>query len=186
MARTFTAAQRADAVALVEEHGLAEAHRRTGIAKSTLTSWVRGKGASGHRPERQRNAIEARALQRVELREKLRTQLLQTAIKALERIDQPHVEFKGSKASQVTYPVATASAFQHYVTSAAIAIDKYRLEAGEATDRTERRDLTSQFDDHENDLIGQIIRDELARRADERAAQDAVEVAGPTGAAPAD
>ncbi len=57
-------------------------------------------------------------------------------------------------------------------TAAAILFDKLALMRGEATARTETRDTTT--DDHERDLLNVAIRNELSRRTDERAAQDAV------------
>lgn len=52
------------------------------------------------------------------------------------------------------------------------------LMSGEATERTETRSLTDGLDDHEAEVLGQVIRDELARRANEEAPEDAV--ANPT------
>ena len=45
MARTYTDTQKTDAVNLYVEHGLAEAHHRTGIPKPSLRNWAR---AAGH------------------------------------------------------------------------------------------------------------------------------------------
>lgn len=67
-----------------------------------------------------------------------------------------------------------------------ILYDKHALLSGGVTQRTESRDLTDVFDDHEKSVLGDAIRDELARRADERAAQDAVVPAGEAGAAGTD
>ena len=82
-------------------------------------------------------ALEASRARQTRLREEVRELLLVKAKDALERMDQPHIEFKGKDATQVTYPKAPASAFQSYATSAAILLDKYRLEVGEATSRAE-------------------------------------------------
>ncbi len=67
------------------------------------------------------------------------------------------------------------------ITFMGVATDKGQLLAGQATERTETRDLS--FPDHEADILGEVVRAELARRTDERAAGDAVERAGTTGAA---
>jgi hypothetical protein len=48
------------------------------------------------------------------------------------------------------------------------------LMKGEATARTETRDIFEQYDDHESELLGDVIREELARRADEHAAAGTV------------
>lgn len=44
MARTYTQPEKADAVALYVEHGLAEAHHRTGIPKVNLKRWANTQG----------------------------------------------------------------------------------------------------------------------------------------------
>lgn len=44
MARTYTDTQKADAVNLYVEHGLAEAHHRTGIPKVNLKRWANTQG----------------------------------------------------------------------------------------------------------------------------------------------
>lgn len=61
-------------------------------------------------------------------------------------------------------------------------IDRYQLLTGEATSRTESRDLTHDLDDHESEVLGRVVRDELARRADGDPAEPALEGATPTGA----
>lgn len=63
-----------------------------------------------------------------------------------------------------------------------VATEKGQLLAGEATERTEHRDITDGLDDHEREALNEAIRGELARRADSRAAVDAVGPAGTTGA----
>lgn len=55
---------------------------------------------------------------------------------------------------------------------AGVATDKAQLLTGGATERTETRDLT--LDDHESEVLGEVVRAELARRSDERSAVDAV------------
>ena len=65
---------------------------------------------------------------------------------------------------------------------AGVTADKGQLLSGHATDRTEHRDLTDKFDDHEKEILGTAIRGELARRADERAAEAAMGTPGETGA----
>jgi hypothetical protein len=68
---------------------------------------------------------------------------------------------------------------------AGVATDKAQLLSGAATSRTETRDLTDIFDDHEKAVLGDAIRDELARRADVEAPVPAVGDPGEAGAAPA-
>lgn len=63
-----------------------------------------------------------------------------------------------------------------------VATDKAQLLSGGPTDRTETRDITD-FDDHESEILGDVVRTELARRADGQAAGDAVVGSGKAGAA---
>jgi hypothetical protein len=63
-----------------------------------------------------------------------------------------------------------------------VATDKGQLLGGEATERTETRDISSNLDDHEREVLNDAIRGELARRSDERTAEPAVGTAGETGA----
>lgn len=62
-----------------------------------------------------------------------------------------------------------------------VATDKGQLLAGHATERTETRDLSDQFDDHEKEVLGEAIRGELSRRADARTVEDAVGATGSPG-----
>jgi transposase-like protein len=66
------------------------------------------------------------------------------------------------------------------ITLAGVATDKSQILSGGPTERTETRDLT--FDDHEADILGEVVRSELERRADQRVAQDAVVDPSPAGA----
>lgn len=143
MTRTYTAEETTDALAVYVEHGLATAHRETGIPKSTLQKWARREGLdlgaiAGAHAERTLNASAARAQSCEALRLELREQLLVVAGGLLDRIDMVHIEFRGKDAAQVEYPNAPASACRDYVWSTAVLIDKYRLEVGEVTGRTEQ------------------------------------------------
>lgn len=51
-------------------------------------------------------------------------------------------------------------------TAGAIIFDKMALASGDATSRTETRSLTDDLDDHEAEVLGEVIRGELARRKD--------------------
>ena len=64
----------------------------------------------------------------------------------------------------------------------AIMFEKLSLIRGEATSRTESRDLTNDLNDHETEILGEAIRSELARRQHQDAEEPAVESAAPTGA----
>lgn len=168
MPREYTMEEKADALAIYVEHGVAEAWRRTGIPKPTIASWAQRSGLHTNAISNTRAASEMHKVRQAELRERLRGMLLEKAVDILDRMDAPHVEFKGKDADAVEYPIAPASAVQNYATSAAILIDKYRLEVGEATGRTES--FTNDFADHEAREIADAIREELAGRARRRTA----------------
>lgn len=134
--------QRAAAIAVYREHGLAEAARRTGIPKTTLRRWAREEGLdtaelAGAAALRTDAATEARKSYVAELREELRAMLLEKAVDCLERMDEPHIDFRGRESTEVKFDRAPSGACQQYATSAAILIDKFRLESGEATSKTE-------------------------------------------------
>ncbi len=144
--RRWSDADKKRAIELVAEHGLAHAWRETGIPKPTIVGWCQDAGVERSHAEQTRAAADALRARAAETRETLRLLLLEKAVDLLERMDEPHVEFKGKDADAVTYPIAPASAVQNYATSAAILIDKYRLEVGEATGRTESKDITHDLD----------------------------------------
>lgn len=182
--RTYTDKERRDAVALVAEHGLAYTWRETGIPKPTLARWADDAGVERTGTEKTRAATAALTERHAHLRQVVRLELLEKVADLIERMDAPHVEFKGKDADKVEYPIAPAGAVQNYATSIGILIDKYRLEMGEATGREER--WTNDHIDHERG-IAQAIREELEERARRRAAPDAeppgVGSDSPTGAA---
>lgn len=165
MAKTYTTEEKANALNLYVTVGLAEAWRTTGIPKPTIASWARRAGLPHtDATAKTREATEAAAARAETLRAELRVKLLEKASDLLDRMDAEHIDFKGKDADTVTYPIAPASAVQNYATSVGILIDKYRLEVGEATTRSESRSLTEDMDDHERAALRDAIDNELARR----------------------
>lgn len=137
---TYTDAQKTSALAIYATDGLAAAVRATGIPKGTIKSWADRTGTRTVAPaERTAAAVEAASARRAELRDDLRTKLLEKAVDMLERIDDPHVDFRGNTAERIELDRPSASDCQRYATAAAILLDKFRLEMGEATDRSERQ-----------------------------------------------
>lgn len=154
----YTDAERKAAIDLAVAEGLPTARRVTGIPKATIHSWVVRSGLE--LPEPTPVLVEANAkqaamtqLRRAELRE----DLLAKAQELLDRMDDKHVEFKGSGPTEVTYPKATAGAIKDYAIAVGILIDKYRLEVGEAVGRTESRQWTDAFDDSEKRKLRDFI-----------------------------
>jgi transposase-like protein len=166
--RTYSPDEKATALNLYVTHGLAETWRLTGIPKPTIASWVTRAGLP-HTDStiKTRAATEAAASRAEQLRADLRVALLEKATDLLQRMDAPHIEFKGKDADQVEYPIAPAGAVQNYATSVGILIDKYRLEMGEPTSRSESRALSDDIeplDDHERLALREAIDRELAHR----------------------
>lgn len=167
MSRIYTPEEKAEALVLYASDGLAHAWRTMGIPKPTIASWARRAGF----PHTDASAKTAAATEAAEdraklLRARLRLGLLEKAVDLLERMDAPHTEFKGKEATTVEYPIAPAAAVQNYATSVGILIDKYRLELGEATDRTETKTLT----DGLTPEVKSKLRDMLDRAAKEEVA----------------
>ena len=163
MATTYADEDKQAALALYQEVGLAEAWRQTGIPKPTIASWARRAGLPHtDAAAKTRAATDASAARAELLRLELRMSLLEKALDMLDRMDGEHVEFKNSakEIREVVYPIAPAGAVQNYATSAGILIDKYRLEMGEATGRTESRAVGS-IPDHERDALAGAIRSHL-------------------------
>lgn len=150
---SYTTEQKAEALRIYVERGTAAAARETGIPQGTIGVWAFRNGLKSISSERMRDAIEAAKLTNEQLRSKLRTMLLEKAIDALERTDQQHIEYKGNTARQVTYDRAPHNAYRDYSISAAILLDKYRLEVGEATARSETRALTDGLGDTEKQRL---------------------------------
>jgi transposase-like protein len=183
--KSWSDAEKQRAMTLVAEHGLAHAWRETGIPKPTIVRWCQDAGIERFHPEQTRAAVDALQARSSTLRELLRLSLLERADDLLERMDEPHIEFKGKDADQVEYPIAPASAVQNYATSAAILIDKHLLMSGEATGRTESTLLRGKSD-HEQQLLADVLNRELERRAYVDAAGDQADdpVAQPATAEP--
>lgn len=156
MAREYSEEEKAAALALYQSVGLADAWRQTGIPKPTIASWAR-RGGLPHTDAASttREATIAASARADQLRAELRLGLLEHAVDLLQRIDSPHVEFKNSakEIREVVYPLPPAAAVQNYATSVAILIDKYRLEVGEATTRSESRALIDTPDDDLRDAV---------------------------------
>jgi hypothetical protein len=76
---------------------------------------------------------------------------MEKAVDLLDRMDAPLIDFVGKDGKAVEHPIAPAGAVRDYAVSVGILIDKYRLEVGEATTRSESRDLTAQLSDDELD-----------------------------------
>ena len=155
--RVYDETEREAALTIVVERGLADAVRETGIPKSTIEGWVQSRGIRTVRPAKMAEARAAAEDRIVTLRAALRLSFLEKIHDLLARMDAPHIDFKGKDANAVTYPIAPAAAVQNYATSVGILLDKFRLESGEATGRTESRSLSDVMPDHEKEALADAI-----------------------------
>ena len=151
----YTPDQKTEAVDLADEHGPAEASRQTGIPRRTITSW-RTEPAQATK-EKTVAAREQLAASNATKRERLRTLLLDRSLDMLERMEGEHHDYRGT--NEITLPRPPAQAVKDLSISVGILIDKYRLEMGEATGRTESvaeseidRDLREAFTELENKI----------------------------------
>jgi len=134
MTNTYTDEQRTEAVA---EQGATIAAATIGCHRSMIYKWVRAAVSTDIVKTPAELAEEAAYQHR--LRTSLRLRMLNHGHELMDRINEPHIDFKVTKEGvvQVEYPTARSGDVKNYVTSVAIMIDKYRLEMGESTDRTE-------------------------------------------------
>lgn len=162
--KTYSEEEKQNALDLYREVGLAEAWRQTGIPKPTIVTWAKQAGVRTFGTENTREATLAHIAYADQLRAELRVSLLEKTVDLLERMDAEETEFVGKDGNGVVYPIARPESVRHLATSVGILIDKYRLEVGEATSRSESRDLTSALTDDELDAA---IREaeEAVRRA---------------------
>lgn len=134
---SYTPEQRQEAVRLYGQHGPAEASRRTGIPARSIRNWASRAGVTGPRAKKVAAATEAARASFQQRRYELRGRLLEQIHDVLERMNEPHQEFKGQFANEVVYDSAPAGAMRDYATTFGILLDKLRLELGEATGRHE-------------------------------------------------
>lgn len=130
--------ERAVALAVYREHGLAEAHRRTEVPKSTLRRWAAAEGLdprelAGDAVLRTDAANDAREARIAGMRLELRENLLASAVEMTERLSLPHVDYRGRDMTKIEFDHAPADACRNYAVAAAVFIDKFRLESGETT-----------------------------------------------------
>ena len=124
----YTDAQKAEAVNLYVEVGATEAAKQTGISRRSINSWAKAAGFTAQANiEKTTAAREVLASAVAEKREVLRELLLDAGIHHVER----------------SIAAESGRDAQAWMTGAGIGIDKYRLEMGEATGRTEVMDVAS-------------------------------------------
>lgn len=121
MASRYTPEQRERALDLYREHGPREAARQTGVPASTITTWAsRSNTSRTFETQKTQAATETLKTRAEQVRSEIRLLLVERAQDALKL---------SSEASSLD--------MKNYATAAAILLDKYRLEVGEATSRSE-------------------------------------------------
>lgn len=134
MSSQYTDEQKAEALELYLEFGPAEASRHCGIPSGTIRSWAYRADLPRLRYEQTEEATQAASARRDLKREELRELLLDQSIDLIHRMNEEHKDYRGKDA--VYWDRAPSGSTKDYATAAAILIDKYRLEMGEATTRT--------------------------------------------------
>ncbi len=131
--RKYTDDQRAVALAVYKEHGPTYAQAETGIDKTTIVGWAKEAGVQTIRSEKTFAAAEAWKAKSLELRERARYLMHEGAVRSLERMHEPYVDFKGQMGTKRIYEEPPADAQRNFAMTAAILIDKIRLEEGSST-----------------------------------------------------
>ena len=106
-------------------------------------------------------------------------ELSELAIRKKELVDQEWWAFVQKGFRRVADLLESTEDVQKAATATAIIYDKLALSTGQATQRTETRSLDDDLDDHEAEVLGEVVRAELARRANQETERSAVEGAPP-------
>jgi len=142
---TYSPEAKAEALRIYEKEGPSEAARQTGIAKQRITQWAKIAGVRTSAPQRMAEATQMRRLQGEAFREEVKEKLLRRVDTALELMVTQTTTHVGQQGKEVTYERPPAQDFRHYAMSAGILVDKFRLESGESTAKTEHVNQT-EFD----------------------------------------
>jgi len=171
--------ERRDALHLYTEVGTAEAARRSGIPARSIRRWANEADLAAARSLALEEGGRLLAKTHQAMRQEARVLLMEKVVDLLERMDQPHSEWKvvGNSVEKVTYDIATSGDVKNYAASINQLIDKYRLEMGEATARTE--EVAS--GDIDRSVIQLVA--ELARRGEAQAPPSTMDRTLPTGPA---
>ena len=153
--RRYTKKEKLSAVMAAEVAGVTAVEEQTGIPKETIHYWMK-------KPEF--------AQFRTKTREELQDEIKVVA----------HLAWKRTAEGLANGTLEPRDA----LFAAEKATAQLLLMRGEPTTRSENRDITNKFDDHENDWVSDLVRGVIEEKATQRPASPAVEVAEPPGAAP--
>jgi len=134
--RSYSEEQKAEALAAYAEVGSQEAARRLHIPSQTIASWARRAGIQSNASDKTRAAVERMQEIRHERRERIKSKILEKAEFMVDQIGGSTVVAVGARGATVEVPISPDGQ-QKLAQGARTLIETYRLEEGEATDRTE-------------------------------------------------
>ena len=162
--RSYSWDFKAEVLAMYEVDGPAAAARLYKVSRDCVQRWARAAGLSTSAETKRATAAALDSLKARRLR--IRDKLAERAEEMLDRMGERLTIYVGSGATPVPVEVdkPSASVCRDLATTAAILVDKLRLEAGEATERSE---VTHNYADRsDEDLIREA--EQILRDADER------------------
>lgn len=161
--RTYSDEDKAAALLLLADASKTfyEVRDATGIPVGTLHGWATEAGYQ-RSDDKTEAATIRRRLRLSAKREALAERFLDKADDMMERMDEPHIVMYQKDGEALVIPMGDSSDCKNYATAAAIMLDKFRLEMGESTDRTEHVGVPSKRVEEKLD--------ELAQRREKREA----------------
>lgn len=140
--RRYTDEEKAAAVELLRDASKTfyEVRDATGVPVGTLHAWATAAGLE-RSDATTRAATDRRRLRLQAKREALAETFLDRAAELEDRMDEPHIDFRGKDSERVEFPRATSGDVRNYAVAIAVLIDKFRLEMGEHTEHTRTDDL---------------------------------------------
>lgn len=131
MANSYTDIERQMALDIYHAQGATAASRQIGCSRQTIYDWLADELSTDN------NMAKEKAERRVYMREVMRHRLLTTALRLVDRVHEPWTYIdKEGVSHEVSEPPGREA--RELMVAAGIAIDKFRLEIGEATGRTEQ------------------------------------------------
>lgn len=129
--KSYTEIERQMALDIYRDRGATAAAKEIGCSRQAIYDWIGDEAStdtSDLKQKAERDAI---------YRGLLRTRLIRTALRLVDRCTEPFVVYdKDGHPHELDEPPGFE--VQKMMTAVAIALDKYRLEMGESTERTEK------------------------------------------------
>ena len=122
---TYSADDRAKALAVYRQHGPREAARRFGMSKSTVSRWAQAAGVSAEPAERTRAATEAAQLTAKQRRARLKDAMLEDADTIRRLILAPQTVIVDGQVHEQVHP--DARSMRDLAVTLGILVDKYAV-----------------------------------------------------------